>query len=603
VVIELIRQAPDLRIGGVGGRHLRAAGQEQHFDLTEHAVVGLVDVIKNYGTFRRLFHEVLAGIKREQPRVVVLIDFPGFNLRLARQIRKRFPATKILYYIAPQVWAWKSGRAELMERLVDRVLVIFPFEKAWFNERVPGLAVEWVGHPTLDEWDQSALSCWEERRLQLILLPGSRQKEIEAHLPVFLDGIRSLHAEIPEMEYLLLAADAGKAEWIRKWIKSVADLPPVRVENDYHLSHLSRARLAWVASGTATLECAMAGLPMVVVYKTQPLTWWVGKRLVKLPFLSMVNLVAGKQLVPELLQEAAQPEALVQASLRFLESPDALRQLHTDLVGCTARLRGDGASKNVARAILQEMGESFHLERFKERACRLGGEVSWLEPGEPAGRPFVHFPAEPGAPRLYISAGIHGDEPAGPVACQVLLEERELFPGVEVFMFPCLCPEALKAGKRENPRGIDLNRNYGPCQDNDADVRAHLAVLRQLPRMNAALCLHEDWEAEGVYLYEIGEADSRLCGRDILRAMSPFLPVETAPVIDGFEADRGIILRRDQDYNREDWPEAIYLLRNLTKKCFTIETPSSQDLFCRVQAHVAAVREVVRQLKALKRAG
>ncbi|MEM1157422.1 MAG: lipid-A-disaccharide synthase [Verrucomicrobiota bacterium] len=342
---------PDAAITGAGGRYLRSAGQEQLLDLASHAVVGLVDVIKNYASFRRMFYQVLKDVARRQPDVVVLIDFPGFNLRLARQLRKRHPKLKLVYYIAPQVWAWKSGRAKVMEKILDQLLVIFPFEKKWFRQYAPQLPVKWVGHPTLDEWDQSSMVAWEERDDVLILLPGSRQREIDAHLPVFLEGVRQLHPLQPDLKFVLLAPDAHKAGRIKERIEAEDGLPFILVEDGYHLTRLSHARLAWVASGTATLECAMAGLPMLVIYKTQPLTWWVGRQLVKLKWLSMVNVVAGEKVVAEFLQNDARPEVFREASMKLLESETGLKRLHHDLVDLTAPLAGKGASRQAAEVI------------------------------------------------------------------------------------------------------------------------------------------------------------------------------------------------------------------------------------------------------------
>jgi lipid-A-disaccharide synthase len=349
----LLKADPAAQVSGVGGRHLRAAGQDQLFDLATHAVVGLVDVIKNYASFRRMFYQVLDDVAKRQPDVVVLIDFPGFNLRLAKQLRKRHPHIKLVYYIAPQVWAWKSGRAKQMEQWLDLLLVIFPFEKKWFEQHTPQLPVQWVGHPTLDEWDQSTMVEWEERDPVLMLLPGSRQREIDAHLPVFLEGIRQLHPLYPELKFILLAPDAQKAAWMKQQIVQAEGVPAVQVEDGYHLTRLSHARLAWVASGTATLECAMAGLPMLVIYKTQPFTWWVGRQLVKLKWLSMVNVVAGEKVVAEFLQNDATPEVFKAASVKLLESEQGLKRLHQDLKELTTPLAGAGASAEAASAIVR----------------------------------------------------------------------------------------------------------------------------------------------------------------------------------------------------------------------------------------------------------
>ncbi|MGF1678337.1 MAG: lipid-A-disaccharide synthase [Candidatus Methylacidiphilales bacterium] len=352
---ELAARDSGAKILGVGGRHLRAAGQEQLFDLAEHAVVGLVDVLRNYGKFRRMFHRVLADIKERNPAVVILVDFPGFNLRLAKVIRRRHPHIRLVYYIAPQVWAWKSGRAREMERCLDLLLVIFPFEKKWFADRTPGLPVEWVGHPTLEEWSQDSMEAYEKRGALLVLLPGSRLREIEAHLPVFLEAARALHPVMPEIRFLLLAPDAVRAQRLREMMRAYDGLPEIHVEDGYHMTHLSHARMAWVASGTATLECAMAGVPMAVIYKTQPLTWWVGRRLVKLKWLSMVNIVAGEKVVPEFLQSEAKPEAFMEVTRRMWQADEGMLRLHRDLVELTHLLKGKGASVGAAEEILKLM--------------------------------------------------------------------------------------------------------------------------------------------------------------------------------------------------------------------------------------------------------
>lgn len=349
----LVAQDAGAGILGVGGRHLKAAGQEQLFDLAEHAVVGLVDVLKNYFKFRRFFYRILADIRENQPDTVILVDFPGFNLRLSARLRKEFPNLRQVYYIAPQVWAWKRQRVRRMQKNLDLLLVIFSFEKEWFSTYAPDLVTHWVGHPTLDEWDASTMPSWESREPVLLLLPGSRKKEIEAHLPVFMEGIRRLHPRYPELEFLLIAPDSSTADWIRGKLSRFDALPPLRVEDHYCLSRLSQMKLAWVSSGTATLECAMAGVPLLVVYKTQPLTWWVGRQLVKIKYLSMVNIVAGEKVVPEFLQNDAQPEILEEATCRLLKAPARMKQIHDDLVELTGDLKGSGASAEAARLILE----------------------------------------------------------------------------------------------------------------------------------------------------------------------------------------------------------------------------------------------------------
>ena len=175
LIRELRKQSPDVRIFGAGGPQMKAAGMEMVLDLTEHAVVGLVEVLKNYGNFRRIFNDLLAEVGRRKPDGLVLVDFPGFNLRFAKAVKQRYPQTKIIYYISPQLWAWHASRARQIERDVDLMLTIFPFEKDWYAKRAPKLRVEFVGHPFADRVGQN--SKFTIRNPQLVLLlPGSRER-------------------------------------------------------------------------------------------------------------------------------------------------------------------------------------------------------------------------------------------------------------------------------------------------------------------------------------------------------------------------------------------------------------------------------------------
>jgi lipid-A-disaccharide synthase len=330
-----------------------AAGQEQLFDLAEHAVVGLTDVLKNYFKFRRFYNRILDDIRKRQPPVVVLIDYPGMNLRLARQIRSRMPDIKIVYYISPQVWAWKQGRAQKMESWLDKLLVIFPFEEDWFREHAPRLDVEWVGHPTLDRWDPERIPPpGAGPPYELMLMPGSRKRELEAHLPVLLPVAEDLRMRYPQLKVSLLSAGPAATEQIRKAL-SERELSAMEIVSGYQLTHLSRSHLALVASGTATLECALAKVPMIVIYKAHPLTFAVGRQLVKTPYLSMVNILAGEKVVPEFLQDKAHPELLIEAAATLLDNPDLRHAMRQKLNQISKSLGEPGASERAAKSILQ----------------------------------------------------------------------------------------------------------------------------------------------------------------------------------------------------------------------------------------------------------
>jgi len=350
---ELRKLYPRARFGGVGGRHLKAAGQEQLFDLAEHAVVGLTDVLLNYRKFKRLFDRLAADIEARQPDAVIFVDFPGFNLRLAARLRRRLPTTKLIYYISPQVWAWKAGRAKQMEAILDHLLVIFRFEKDWFAERAPRLPVSWPGHPVLDRWDDDAAGISPEDGAERVaLLPGSRRREIEAHLPIVAEAARQMALARPGLKFVLLAADMERRQQIERMLerKGLGHLP-LEIRMGYALTHLSRCRLALVASGTATLECAVAGLPMLILYKVNPLTYWVGRRLVKLPYIGMVNVIAGRKIMPEFLQDNADAGKLAEAARRLLDSPEALEKMKGELAAVRATLGEPGVNARAASAV------------------------------------------------------------------------------------------------------------------------------------------------------------------------------------------------------------------------------------------------------------
>lgn len=234
-----------------------------------------------------------------------------------------------------------------------------------------------------------------------------------------------------------------------------------------------------------------------------------------------------------------------------------------------------------------------YVQLLTDRIEGTPWECCWM--GEHS--PYLHLPSSEGAPRLYISAGIHGDEPAGPMAVLSMLGDVGFFDGVEVFAFPLLNPGGITAGTRENVHGIDLNRNFGPAAVSTPESDWHLEMLKSLPKMDIALCLHEDWEASGVYLYHVEPKRPQFQAPAVLDAMARHLPKETSCVIDGSQACGGIISRQESDYLFDEWPESIYLTRTMTRASFTLETPSSAPLDKRVAALCAAVAQIVDQVR------
>jgi lipid-A-disaccharide synthase len=353
LILALRQQRPTVRIIGVGGPRMAAAGQQQLFDLSAHAVLGLAEVLKHYFKFRAFFHRVLQLVREERPDAVVLIDNPGFNLRLAAALRRELPGSRTIFYISPQVWAWKAGRVKSMQRDIDLLLAILPFEKEWYAARAPKFNVQWVGHPLLDRIHR--VEAGVPNSGAVALLPGSRRTEVGIHLPVLWEAARLMANQKKGLKFTLLSPN----EEIQKYSLSLLEKFPApnfdfEYNISYAISHLSRCALALVASGTASLECALVGVPQVVVYRVHPVTFAVGRRLVKVKHLSMVNVLAGEEVVPELLQDRFQPELAAREALDLLVNQprrDKMKRRVAELVGT---LGGPGASQRAAQAILLE---------------------------------------------------------------------------------------------------------------------------------------------------------------------------------------------------------------------------------------------------------
>src|SRR5476651_652257 len=343
LILALKEKQPKARIIGVGGPRMAAAGQEQLLDLSAHAVLGLAEVLKQYFKFRRFRDQVLDLAKRERPDAVVLIDCSGFNLRLTPQLRRDLPGTRIIYYISPQVWASRAGRVKAMQRDIDLLLAILPFEKAWFAKVAPEFNVQWVGHPVLDRIHKVDVA--EPNPNFVALLPGSRRTEVEKHLPVLWESALIMGRQRPGLKFILLAPN----ETIQKYaLEMLAKFPAPNFAFEYNvgyaISHLSRCALALVASGTASLECALVGIPQVVVYRVHPLTYAVGKRVVQVNYLSIINVMANEAIVPEFIQDNLEPNSVAQEALELLEHPQRREMMKKRVAQVVSTLGEPGAS-------------------------------------------------------------------------------------------------------------------------------------------------------------------------------------------------------------------------------------------------------------------
>ena len=344
---------PSVKFFGAGGREMRELAGGDFFDWAEEAVVGLWDVLKKYGYFKAQFDRMLADIARVQPAALVLIDYPGFNLRFAKKVRATLPAIKIIYYISPQVWAWNRGRIPKMARFLDLMLCIFPFEKPLYE--ASGLRTIFVGHPMLDSLAAKATGAAREPEL-IGLFPGSREKEVRKLFPVMVAAALKIHHARASVHFEASAASPPLAELMHiELARQGCDdsFCVVKVREAHSL--MQRATAAMVCSGTATLEAAYFGLPLVVLYKVVWLTYAVGKRLVEVPHLGMPNVLAGREIAPEFIQDACEPSAIAAQLLRLIENPDARATQQRELAAVISGLGEGGAGTRAADAILAEL--------------------------------------------------------------------------------------------------------------------------------------------------------------------------------------------------------------------------------------------------------
>ena len=351
LLAALRARRPELGFHGRGGPRMRAIAGEGLEDWTgEAAVLGLWEVLKKYPYFRAQFARVLAEIERLKPDAVVLIDYPGFNLRLAAELRRRRQPLKIIYYISPQVWAWHRGRIPRMARLLDLMICIFPFEPALYGPA--GLRSVFAGHPLVDAL---AAEPPVTREADLVgLFSGSRRREVSKIFPVMLAAARRMQAARPELRFATAAPSERIAAELRVLLRAggwrEADCP-VSVGDSRRL--MARSAAGMVASGTATVEAASLGMPLVIVYKVAPLTYWVGRAVVRVPYLGMINLLAEREIAREFLQGAARPGHIAEEMLRLLDGDGEARTRQlADLAEVVRKLGGGGAAEKAAEAVL-----------------------------------------------------------------------------------------------------------------------------------------------------------------------------------------------------------------------------------------------------------
>jgi len=354
LVKELKKINSNLEIFGIGGDRMKSQGVELIFHVEKLSFMGFFEVIKNLSFIRGVMKTMVSVAETKRPDLVILIDYPGFNLRFAKKVKNL--GIRVVYYISPQVWAWGGNRVKKMRGLIDKMIVIFPFEKGIYKRF--GLDCEFVGHPLL-EVTRPVLSAEDFQKkfgirkndVVVGLLPGSRWQEVEKILPIMLESCKFLKTRIKNLKVLLGLAPTIKKEKIEN-LQNLAGSQTMIVENlTYDL--MKHANLLLIASGSATLECAILGTPFLVLYKTSLWTYLVAKRLINIPNIALANVVAGKRIVPEFIQSQAIPNRIAEEMYEILTDRERYKSIQNELKKVKEKLGEDGASKKAAQIVTE----------------------------------------------------------------------------------------------------------------------------------------------------------------------------------------------------------------------------------------------------------
>mgnify|MGYP001813377852 FL=1 len=354
---ELVRaiQAlePQVRFLGIGGTAMTAAGVDIRFDAAALSVVGITEVVPKIPQILKGLRVVRRILRQETPDLLILIDFPDFNLMAAKAAKRA--GVKVLYYISPQVWAWRRGRVRTIARRVDHMAVILPFEAEFYHQN--GVPATYVGHPLLD---QSAPLQWKSKEpdvlsapVSIALLPGSRHTEIDRHLPLMLQSAALLHTKLPSVRFIVALPEGSSPDALVPYRDRWPEGVDLQVSCAGARAVLPQCQLALAASGTVTLEAALLGVPAVVVYRVSTLSYLLGRLLIQVKYISLANLIAKGEVLPELIQHKASAEAVAAQAATILNTPGRLRQMRNALKAVRMRMGGGGAARRVAAIALE----------------------------------------------------------------------------------------------------------------------------------------------------------------------------------------------------------------------------------------------------------
>jgi lipid-A-disaccharide synthase len=353
-LVEAIHQIdPEVQLLGVGGEHLAQRGMKLLYHSQSLSVVGLTEVLFKLRTILKTLKGLKESLNQEKPNLIVLIDFPDFNLRLAKSAHEK--GIPVLYYISPQIWAWRPGRVKLIAERVKKMVVFFPFEVSLY--KAAGVDVEWVGHPlvdivkpTLSKEEAFRKFGLDPQRRTVGLLPGSRIHEVKRLLPPLLASAHLLQKEIPDLQFIIPLAPGFTEETLSPWVRNRP--APLKFIRGWTYDVMNISDLLILASGTATLEAALLGKPMIIIYKVSLLSSWVGRVMIQVKHIGLVNLVAGKGITPELIQKDVNAKRIVEEGLRILKDSVLQQEMIESLKEVRQRLGNPGAAQRAAHIVM-----------------------------------------------------------------------------------------------------------------------------------------------------------------------------------------------------------------------------------------------------------
>ena len=350
LVKEMLTLEPDVYCYGMGGEKLRAAGTHIVFDIAQLAVMGITEVIRHFGQIYRVFTTLKGLLKNDRPDLIILVDYPDFNLRLAKVAHKY--GVPVLYYISPQIWAWRTNRIKQIAKVVKKMIVVFPFERSLYEEA--GIDVTFTGHPLLDivkatksKEENIKHFGLDDHKTTIGLLPGSRITEVKKLLPPMVGAAQQLAEQFSNLQFILPVAPGLQKREIEKLLQD--SKVGISVVDNSIYDVISTAHLVVVASGTATLETALLSTPMVIIYKMSPISYLIGKKLVKVPYIGMANIMAGKKVVPELIQNEVTADNITTEVVHLLRDDHYYQSVCEDLTSINRELGKPGASKRAAQ--------------------------------------------------------------------------------------------------------------------------------------------------------------------------------------------------------------------------------------------------------------